>query len=53
MLMCAKTSQQNFREKGGVPEYDICKKGNFEPLEIVERNLCRQWWVFFHAVEPP
>ena len=59
MLMRAKTAQQNFCEKGGVPEaqpilgYDICKKGNIEPLENVERNLCKQRRVFFHALEPP
>ena len=59
VLMRAKTAQQNFCEKGGVPEaqpilgYDICKKGNIEPLENVERNLCKQRRVFFHALEPP
>ena len=54
MLMCEKTAQQNLCEKGGVPEaqpillgYDICKKGKYEPLQNVDRNLCKQWGVFF------
>ena len=27
--------------------YDFCKKGKYEPLQNVDRNLCEQWRVFF------
>ena len=55
MLMCEKTAQQNLCAKGGVPEaqpilgYDIWKKGKYEPLQNVDRNLCKQWCVFFEC----
>ena len=59
MLVCEKTVQQNLCEKGGVPEaqpilgYGICKKGKYEPLQNVDRNLCKQWCVFFKCYGTP